>query len=74
MVARDSVTAEAPYDEFDDLLLNILQEHHVLRIDEVATKSMRDRGEILASAHRHRDTVGLLEGPPVVLFERVMVD
>ncbi|MCI0349894.1 MAG: hypothetical protein L0Z53_10755, partial [Acidobacteriales bacterium] len=58
---------EAVYDE----LLELLQQERIVRVDEAAERLHRDPEAIAACAAGHRDQFGILQGPPLVIFEKI---
>lgn len=58
---------EAIYDE----LLELVQQERIVRLDEAAERLHRDAETIAACAAGHLDQFGILQGPPLVIFEKV---
>jgi hypothetical protein len=70
MQSAEAVAVDDTY----DAVLSALQQGHVLKLDEVVEQTSHGCDEILHCVQRHRDSIGTLDGPPVVLFERIGAD
>jgi hypothetical protein len=57
-------------DKLFDELMALLEEHHVMPLDQAATEVKRTREKVEECARRHGEEIGLLAGPPVVVFQR----
>jgi hypothetical protein len=64
---RRLIGREAIYDE----LLELVQQERIVRLDEAAERLHRDAETIAACAAGHLDQFGILQGPPLVIFEKV---
>jgi hypothetical protein len=54
---------------FDDLVA-LLADHHVMPLDQAAAEVQTTREKVEECARRHGEEIGLLQGPPGVVFQR----
>jgi hypothetical protein len=68
---RDDIVGATPEDPLKTKLLNLLNRHKLMDADAAAKELSSSSEEIASCARRNPMHFGLLEGPPVVLFEPV---
>lgn len=64
----DQAVNEADFDLCEDIS-ELLHNHHLVSVADIACKLDRDEAVIEACARRHPERFGVLNGPPVVLFQ-----